>query len=353
MKRILSALLLAAVLFSGCVGNGKTGMELSERLIVEAIGIDPAPRGVLLTLLTLNPTGRDGATQKTALLTFEAQTVAEAAFLAQASTGKPPFFAHARVLIIGQSAAEAGILPHLDFFLHNRTVRNTVPVCVAEPSAEVFLRTEFTAFASAAEAAEQALRTGIPAGACVNAPFYGFINRILSADTNAYCPLVRTESPANGGEPVLSIGKTAVFREDRFAFSVGRDETFALSLLSNEVSDTLVNVPHGIGEGRFRLLKPKTRVRKTQTENVLELSVTVPAVLVETQNARSAAEDDPDRNAVPALQNMLHTLLEQSLGLLYQTQKTDLLRLRRKGKLPPDVPPEALTIRILVEIETE
>ena len=106
MKRFFRPALagaLAALLLCTLCGCGVKGAELSKRLIVEAVGIDAAPEGVLVTLEALDahaagagsdPNEQGGVTQR---LHFTGETVGQALARIAPATGLTPLFSPRRI----------------------------------------------------------------------------------------------------------------------------------------------------------------------------------------------------------------------------------------------------------------
>ena len=135
MKKI-AALLLTAVMmltFSSCAS---TELELKNRIIVEAIGIDYCDIGVRVTVQFLNAdqssNPNNGGTPDDIVknMTIDSQNISSAIQSISKTLGKLPMMSQNRVIIFGNEAAKAGVGKVLDYFVRNSDNRATVYAAV-------------------------------------------------------------------------------------------------------------------------------------------------------------------------------------------------------------------------------
>lgn len=120
MKKI-AALLLTAVMmltFSSCAS---TELELKNRIIVEAIGIDYCDIGVRVTVQFLNAdqssNPNNGGTPDDIVknMTIDSQNISSAIQSISKTLGKLPMMSQNRVIIFGNEAAKSGVGKALDY----------------------------------------------------------------------------------------------------------------------------------------------------------------------------------------------------------------------------------------------
>ena len=325
-------LLAVLLLFSGCRAQPLPGMELNRRLIIEAIGIDADKTGVTLTLTAIDPDAGETKTegnQQWTRYVYTAGSVSEAVSLAEQSTGKVPFFAYARILLFGRQTAANGIRPHLDYFLRNRTVRNTISVCVGTMKAEKILTAADASSVSPAKTIEQMLQTEAKTGQCVSAPFFQFVNGMLSQDTEAFCPLIDVQKSAGDKQDVFSCAETAVFSGDRFHFTLSRSDTAALLIAKNAVKELQIRIPVGNDTFDCRLQRIRSSIKTDSA--ALVLSVFARAAVIQTDgNQNPPAADEDLRLAQQAIKEKLLTDLSACFHKLYAANGADLLRLQKR-----------------------
>lgn len=232
----LFAVLFAVLSLASCLGI-KT-VELSERLIIEAIGIDVNDDGFLVTLqaLDVGVSGSGGGNTKderTNLYNFTDSTPGRAFVFAGTSEGLSPLYSHARVLIIGKRAAERDVGKLLDFFLREYTARSDILIAIAEDSAEDILRAKIAGGTAGAAVIERVLTEGHERGRNVLVPLYKFVNLLLSETDTAYCPVLGLQDAPEEERQDVTVSGTALLRGDRLLFA-NEETTEGILLLNGE-----------------------------------------------------------------------------------------------------------------------
>ena len=339
MKKTVALLLLSALpfFFCGCKkGENTGGMELSRRLLIEAVGLDSTGDSVTLSLLTLDtsPFHSDDNTNKSAgggrFLSFTASTVCEAATQAEKTTGLVPFFSHARVLILGEAAARQDVSSLLDFFLRNRTVRTAIPVCVARGAAAALLEANESDAGETAKLLEQVLATSFACGKSAAMPFFQFISRMRAADTEAYCPLIeKTETETQGSR--LQTNGTAVFKNTALDFFLTEAETTALLLLEGKLQETLMKLPTTSGTLACRVRQTSAVLRKKDgASNMIEFRTTLKAERTEAKE--DGLPDDPAAGQTEkSLKDAVAAQVTACFHTLYAGHGADLVRIAKKA----------------------
>ena len=125
MKKALNSLkaivCVLVVLFS-LTSCEKAGTELSDLMIIQGIGIDTAQGGYKVTVEILNneqsgsPSGDSSSEHKTKIYNAEGETVGAALMQLTTKSGNKPFYAHNRVIVIGQDAANRKLSDIIDYF---------------------------------------------------------------------------------------------------------------------------------------------------------------------------------------------------------------------------------------------
>ena len=133
--KILAALAVLAAAFTLC-GCEKLGTELSELMIMQGIGVDKIDGGYRVTVEILNNEQLGSAeggvsSDLTRVYSCEGETVSQALYKLPSLNGNTPFFAHNRVIVLGESAVKDGIDEVLDFFERDFNSRPTQLICAA------------------------------------------------------------------------------------------------------------------------------------------------------------------------------------------------------------------------------
>ncbi len=134
--KIFAVLAVLASSFMLC-GCEKLGTELSELMIMQGIGVDKTDSGYRVTVEILNNEQLGSAeggvsSDLTRVYSCEGETVSQALYKLPAFNGNTPFFAHNRVIVLGESVVKNGIDEVLDFFERDFNSRPTQLICAAK-----------------------------------------------------------------------------------------------------------------------------------------------------------------------------------------------------------------------------
>lgn len=122
------------MLLTGCKGQP----ELNHIGIVVAVAIDKDPEngGVILTSQVIRPASLDkkspGKDAPTELVSTKGKTIFEAIRDTTQEFDRINFYAHTKVIVIGEELAKEDITPVLDFFVRGRQLRGYTWLCIAK-----------------------------------------------------------------------------------------------------------------------------------------------------------------------------------------------------------------------------
>lgn len=362
MRRIIFCvlpILICAGTLCGCNRNQRpAGMELSRRLLIEAIGLDGDGEQVTMTLLTMNtkPAPEENGAEQNAnssrLLQFTAKTVGQAAAMAEETTGQTPFFAHARLLLIGKDTARNGVLDVLDFFLRNRSVRSLLPVCVAADTAASVLSYGGSPAPGTAQLLENVLSASHACGKSVQTPLFSFLNRLFSDDTEALCPILKKMKNQTGEQ--LSVSGTAVFSSDKLRRVLTEEETTALLLLQGKLPEALITLNGQTPPVTCRIRKTKARFRKANdAATAIDFTLQVKAELTEADGARYPVDEREKEQIAAELRETLAEATANCFFKLYNGVPADLCRLRRKLYADGAFPDKKIQLRSRVSVSLD
>ncbi|HCW51337.1 MAG TPA: hypothetical protein DGR79_04635 [Clostridiales bacterium] len=139
-------MVLAATLLAGCWDRH----EIERLAIVAGIGLDLQPDGSLLlvtqivkpALVKAPGQGGIGSPRAVSLVSSTGTTVAGATRALAQVAGRRPFWGHARVLVVGEELARAGLADVMDWFFRQREPRPRTRVLVARGRAADLLAAE-------------------------------------------------------------------------------------------------------------------------------------------------------------------------------------------------------------------
>ena len=279
--KIFSVFLAGSLLLSA-TSCQKAGTELSQLMIIQGIGIDEAENGYKVTVEILNneqsgtPSGNGSSEKKTKIYTAEGESVSAALRTLTSKSGNLPLFAHNRVIVIGEGAANKKLSDVLDFFLRNYDSRASQLICVAKDSdAEKIIRAKLLNDTVKSEILENMLleshrQSLIPRVRVVDA-----IN-ILNTPTAVLClPAVATQK--NGENEDYKLDGCALYGSDEtFSMYLGTGDALGLSFLTDTVQKGFLtaDLPNGEKAG-FVINKSKTHFKISQQNGVLHYNLRI------------------------------------------------------------------------------
>ncbi len=261
-------LLVTLVLAAGCGLPEK--IELSERLIIEAVGVDCAAGGFAVTVQALDTlavesgedTQENGAAK---CYTFHGTTVGEALAQIAPRTGLVPLYSQARLLVLGFSAAQEGLCESLDFFLREHHTRADITVAVAEHTAQELLTAPFGNNRAGADllqdALEQAGSDGEPP-----TPLYRFMNLLLEETDAAFCPLLGLEENPPSDDQSIRVRGAVLFQGTKIRTVISADGLTALRALTDGLSGDSVSLGTDGIRCTLRIARCKTKIRLINKE---------------------------------------------------------------------------------------
>lgn len=266
---ILPFLLSFIILSSSC--SDIETVELNQRLIIEAVGIDMKNGKYEVTIegldsFTVGSTGTDVSSESiTRCYFFEGETIGMAMNQISVRTGLIPLFSQARVLVIGKETAEKELQAVLDFFRREYTTRTDILIAVSDTTAKEVLSSDFGKSISAGKIIETALDSGKYTSRCIYMPLYKFLNNLKNEASSAFCPLIGIRKNEFSKLYEIDIHGTAVFYGDKSTVLTS-EETLALSVFLNKTSNGDLSIKTDKGICTVEIIDCDTKI-KTETRN--------------------------------------------------------------------------------------
>lgn len=341
MKRkavcMIPAIIALLTAFTGC---GPQSVELSDRLIVEAVGIDQADAGVIVTLQALDTHAAGAGSdpneqgQVTRLYQFSGESVGQALSQIRAATGLTPLYSQARVLLFGRALAETGLIEPLDFFLREYNARSDILIAMAEETAEQPVAADFGATTPGAVIIEDMLNGSRSDGTGAAVKLYDFMNLTYTGTDTAFCPVLGVTDQAleNAKKPILR--GTAFFKNGRLAFTAGEDLTRGMLFLKDRVKNGEIRAEGKTGTYTMRIVSSKTKISPTLNKNGrAHARIRVNTVCDVTEftpknDARRLGEAEA-ADAAAAGKAWTEALLNDTLRVLFYENHADICRLAR------------------------
>lgn len=265
MKRTIAL----AVVFLSLTGLCSCGeieiVELNERLIIEAIGIDYEDGIYRVTIEGLDSfsAGSENSSISAPSLTkcymFQGETIGMAMNSISVVTGQIPLFSQARILLVGLSAAKEKLSEILDFFRREYTTRTDILFAVTEGAAEDTVSADFGKNISAGNILEAAVHSSEYTGRSCRTPLYRFLNSVMGESDNAFCPVIGTKENSFTGQKEVKLSGTAVFGKDGTVRILSPEDTLGMMIISDEIDNGDFTVETDTGTATLEIIDCKTK----------------------------------------------------------------------------------------------
>lgn len=320
---IRSALALLFLLLVPYLTGCWDRLEVNDLAVVDMVGLDQSKSGIRLTVSVVVPDrmkatsadggggGKGGGASPNVIYTAEGESVMNAISKVQERVSRRLFWAHTRLLVLGEEFARSGVRPGLDYWSRHREPRLRIQVAVTPGRAADFLQARPRLEKLLSDAVRETLISHIQAEVTLN----DFLDAIRSDTEQPIAPRV-TLIPASGGQDALVSG-TAIFREDRLLGWLDDADTRGLLWLRGQMETGVatIRIPSG-GTVSMMLMRGHTTVRPEFQSGRLRLVIT------------AVADDDLYESSAPIDLGDPETIhvIEQLLGQDVQSRMQSALR---------------------------
>lgn len=337
-KRICAAALLLIFAAALCSCNSLNIIELNDRLIIQAIGIDKTSDGYEVSIQGLDTEMHGGGSEngKTGSITknflFSGKNISEALAEIHSKTGLSPLYSQARIIIMGMSAAEENIGDALDFFLREYTTRSDIFIVVAENSAKELVCASFGENVVGATVMEEAVKSGKYTGRAVAVPLYKFVNFMLSDTDAAYCSVIKAADGILSENKEIEICGTAIFKDTKLRCILNSEQTQGLLFLTDKIEETKISVNTDAGNFGLQIVESRTKI-KTRFNGRPEYSFEVKAVcdIIEYKNSsfnQISAQQTHDVAAAAA--KKINEIMSDALSYAFYSNSSDICRFGKR-----------------------
>ncbi|WP_157888202.1 Ger(x)C family spore germination protein [Bacillus marinisedimentorum] len=256
MKSIkCTAVFIMIAFLSGCWGS----TELPEISIVSSVGIDRSEDGeIQLTTHLIDPTAvKNEQEQPYNVQTISGKTVFKAVRESITVIGEKQNWQHVMAFIVGKDIAEESVIPILDFFSRDHEPRLKMYMMVADRQAREILEDYPPSTEIPAVQLQDAIDSQEELSEAPKVEYHDFIQYLRNPYIDPYMPVVRF-----GEEGRVQVHGTAVFKDDRVAGYLGKQETVAFQRVKGDV------------KGGLQLVELEERGSAEQ-DNALEASIEI------------------------------------------------------------------------------
>ncbi len=265
---ILGFLLLSLGLFCGC----SKATELRDRAIVQAMGIDYDNGEYKIILQEYLPERSKSATEgeggENIYVTSKGKTLFDALKNAQVKDGNEVFYGHSRVYLIGEKAAEQGLVQITEFMNSNYQLSLNSAVMLTEGSAEqimqkrIFKGTVPDISVSRIEGSGKALDTSV----------IDLLRDTYNINGSCSIPLITSD-----GKDEIKIENCVIFKENKPEIKLNSLQTMGYIWLEGKIKDAVMTTKETDRKISINVVSDNTKLKlKTQGEQIT-LSVNVKA----------------------------------------------------------------------------
>ncbi|WP_051254558.1 Ger(x)C family spore germination protein [Halobacillus kuroshimensis] len=291
MRAVVSAMICLAML-TGCWNS----RELDELGIAVATGIDKNDQGeYLITVQVINPSevATEAPTTRPPVSTYTitGETLFEAFRKLSIKTPRKIYLSQMRLVVIGESLAEDGIMPALDFLYRDHEFRPSYYITVAKNASVENILSVLTPYEkipankvmNSIENAES--HWGVTTGVHIDT----LISKIRSPGEEAVLGGLLLNGEEDVGNRMsnveqadapttLELDETAVFKEDRLAGWLTEKQSLGFNFITGEVSSTIVTHPCENGEtSSVELLRSTSSISAEMDGDTPSISVLIEA----------------------------------------------------------------------------
>lgn len=288
----------AGLLFFFCLLCGAgcwDAKELANLSLVSAVGIDldeKQPGTVIVTIQIIKPgemksasaeddSGKGGGSssaiekqQAYLMVSSSGKTVSEAFLNFINQVNRVLYLSHNLIVVFSGQAAKKGISPFLDFFIRARQTRETVWILVADGKASDVIETSIGQEKIPAFAINGLISNWKLNSQADGVTQHDFMVRLLGKGAAPYAPFIQVIN--NSGEKKLSLGGTAIFKEDKFIGRYDKSETRGMLWVVNKVNKGLISIkPANQGSIDFEIIKAKSKMKPEIKEGKIRVKLEI------------------------------------------------------------------------------
>ncbi len=300
MKKTGICLLCLLLMFNlaSCTG----ARQLSERLIIQGIGIDKQGQEYQLTLLYLN-TDDAAEEPRTESMSASGKSVMDCMTNSIMQTGKEPLYSQNLFILLGEKTAKAGFEEPLSFFTTYYESRPNVNIFVAKQSAAAIMQTKEITAQQIDMLSENEKRSG----RAIVSTLMQMENDLLSGITAPKTLCLTTD-----GEMVQAEG-TAVFQKDRLSFFLSPEESLGALMISGRADTASELILNEKGNVDFTLSNCKSDISpKIQGETLsYHIKISARADVYAEHKLKTEVQASLQERATQVCKNAIETCIKQ------------------------------------------
>jgi germination protein, Ger(x)C family len=337
VKRIVCVvlLLLATMTVTGCWNR----IELNEVAITSATGVDWDGENWIVSYQVVIPAaissvtgGAGGGGQKSPIIVYstKGKTIRDAIMHSYSESPRKLFFAHNRVVVIGEKALKRGVNELIDVYFRNSSTRETVSMLATPGTArrilEQFMQLQAISGAGMKEIILSEMKN---TSILPNIPVYQLAMEVTGDAKSAVVPEIfvsGTEDTSSLGSfsttsipSKLKLGRLAVLKEDKMIGWMNRKESLGAAYLRDSVQQSYIVVPCEDETGKkgydtIHILKSTTKVIPKLKGGQLTFTadVEVTGTLMESNCAQDLYKQDVIQSLEQGAEKQVSILIQEA-----------------------------------------
>lgn len=248
MKKKL-IMIIIILLFSTNLTGCWDMIDISDREIIFAIGVDKAENGkIMLTIQSAIP-DRIGTAQKAGsetkkvvnIISTTASTFNEAVNLHALRVKSNPYFEHNRIIVIGESFAKEGVVPLMDFFMRYRQSNSRCLILTCKGKAADIINWQGEEIRLPADQIVSSIKARSSIATSINEDLHQFMLKLASDTTSPSITRIDLVNQADGLS-VIDIANTGVFNKDKLVGWLDNTETKGLAWILSQFGNGTIEV---------------------------------------------------------------------------------------------------------------
>lgn len=321
----------------------KAGTELSDLMIIQGIGIDKVTEGYRVTVEILNneqsgsPSGDASSDNKTKIYNAQGESVGGALMKLTTKSGNKPFYAHNRVIVLGEGVINKDLEDVIDFFERNYDSRASQLLCVAKNTqAEKLIRAKLLDDTVKSKILEKLLEQSYKESLVPRMRIIDAVNAMEDDTTQICIPAVTIKK--NGENEDFFLDGCAIFDKDNsFSMYLNSGDAEGLAFLNDDIKKGFISAPLPNGQtATFIINKGNTNYKIIKEQGILhyKLTVNVSCDLEEVGGADFfSTKDDFMEKLKSSVGVAIAQKMENSLIILQSEHGGDVIRYGKRLKL--------------------
>ena len=210
--------------------------QLSERAIVEAIGIDKTDDRFTVSIAYYNPDSNNPENSQTSFVKHTAKSISSAISGINSKISKKLYFGHNNIVVIGENAAKNDIRSILKYFESDPHTKSDICVFVAENAEEIIAYKDENSEINP-QTMLKITENSLKLGEGCEYKLYKAISMDRGYDSAFVLPFGKISE-----EKIFEIVGGCLFKDANFADLLSKEETRGLQWYNGNIEDTIIGL---------------------------------------------------------------------------------------------------------------